>query len=54
MNIIGQKADSSKYDIFKDIIKGHSIPFQFNFLKNENLALNPTQKEYFLPKINFN
>ena len=50
---VAQKANSEQYDILKVGIKGHAIPYQRHFLDMVDLSLKPSQKEYYVPDINF-
>ena len=50
---IEQEADPSKYELLAPLIKGQAIPFQKDFLCEEDLSLRPSQKEYFVPSICF-
>lgn len=50
---IKKRADITKYPNDKDLIKGHAVAFQTEFLKDEYLGLKATSKEYFVPSINF-
>jgi hypothetical protein len=47
------EADPSKYELLSPLIKAQSVPFQRFFLKEEDLSLRPSQKEYFVPSISF-
>ena len=53
LKTVSDEADLSQYDIMKDLIKGHALIFQKDFLCNENLSLKPSQKEYYVPDISF-
>lgn len=53
MFVMAQKANSEQYHIMKVGIKGHAIPYQRHFLCNVDLSLKPSQKEYYVPDINF-
>ena len=53
IKVVSEKADPTQYDIMKDLIKGHAVPFQKLFLCKENLTMKPSMKEYYVPDINF-
>jgi phospholipase D1/2 len=53
MEAVAAKADPSQYDLLAPLIKGQAVPFQRHFLREENLELRPSQKEYFVPAISF-
>lgn len=50
---ISSKANYNEFDILRLGIKSSAIPFQRHFLCKEDLSLGPSQKEYFVPEINF-
>lgn len=54
MREVESKADLKKYQLFSQLIKGQAIPYQKEFLKEEDLTIKPYQKQYIMPEISFN
>jgi len=48
-----EKKKMSSYEELSKVIKGHAVRYPVNFLFDEDLTLKRTDKEFYVPNINF-
>ena len=54
IELVKDNAKISRYEELSSVIDGFVVEWPCYFLEKEDLALKPSQKEFFVPETNFN